>query len=632
MVSDEDAVALIDEALALAEHYNVLETNVAETTRQLEKVTRERDEYKKLARLLEEANEKLKRGLLGQKAERLPNDAQLSLALLRMAVGGAPAESDSEREEGDDEQTIPEHTRKKPGRKPYPEHFPRVPIEILPEEVKREGLDAFTRIGQETREVIERRPPSTVVVQLIYPKFRRKEQTPETTTTVLVGERLELPIERGTAGPATLAESVVRRWGDHQPLNRLEGIYAREGLELAKSTICTWHDQLRVLAEPVVEAMFIDSFASPYLCTDATGVLVQAPERCKNGHFWVLMAPGKHVLFRFSESHDSKAVDKLLAGYAGYLVADAHSVYDHLYADGAVVEVACWAHARRYHFKALESDPERAKFALARIGALFKIERAIADAPRKKKEATRLAKSKPIVDEFFEWCLSEREVVLDESPMAKAIGYALNQRAALERFLSDGRLPLHNNASEPNLRRQVMLVSLCTSSSSAWNLEGSIIARIAIRATGTTVASAQSFLHLGTFEIRRENLPGSIEEDLSCGQDSGLDQSANGMTRDAGVSGGLNHGETPTVLDSRFVTVDPVVAAVRTHSLRTPRQSLARRDSHAIERGGDVFVAPLRRHVADDCIRLDRGPLRVLACCWLSDSKFRMLPTAPVYE
>jgi hypothetical protein len=202
--------------------------------------------------------------------------------------------------------------------------------------------------------------------------------------------------------------------------------------------------------------MFMDAFASPYLCTDATGVLVQAPERCKNGHFWVLIAPDKHVLFRFSESHDSKAVDKLLAGYAGYLVADAHSVYDHLYTDGAVVEVACWAHARRYHFKALESDPERAKFALARIGALFKIERAIADAPRKKKEATRLAKSKPIVDEFFQWCLSEREVVLDESPMAKAIGYALNQRAALQRFLSDGRLPLHNNASELNLRRQVV--------------------------------------------------------------------------------------------------------------------------------------------------------------------------------
>jgi transposase len=455
VVSDEDAVALIDEALALAEHYDVLEANVAEATRQLEKVTRERDEYKKLARLLEEANEKLKRGLLGQKAERLPNDAQLSLALLRMAMG-ASVETGGELEEDVDERTIPEHTRKKPVRKAHPEHFPRVPIEILPEEVKREGLDAFTRIGQETREVIERRPPATVVVQLIYPKFVRKEPAPEATTTVLVGDRLELPIERGTAGPATLAESVVRRWADHQPLNRLEGIYAREGLELAKSTICTWHDQLRELAEPVVEAMFMDAFASPYLCTDATGVLVQAPERCKNGHFWVLIAPDKHVLFRFSESHDSKAVDKLLAGYAGYLVADAHSVYDHLYTDGAVVEVACWAHARRYHFKALESDPERAKFALARIGALFKIERAIADAPRKKKEATRLAKSKPIVDEFFQWCLSEREVVLDESPMAKAIGYALNQRAALQRFLSDGRLPLHNNASELNLRRQVV--------------------------------------------------------------------------------------------------------------------------------------------------------------------------------
>jgi hypothetical protein len=253
-----------------------------------------------------------------------------------------------------------------------------------------------------------------------------------------------------------LADTIVRRWQDHQPLTRLEGIYAREGLPLAKSTICTWHEQLAALAHSLVEAMFVDALGSPYLCTDATGVLVLAKEQCKNGHFWVLVAPQKHVLYRFSESHDRVAVDAFLSGYKGYLVADAHVVYDHLYKDGAVIEVACWAHQRRYFFKALESDPDRAKFALSRIAALFRIERTIADLPRKKKEAVRLAKSKGIVDEFFAWCEAQAALVLDESPIATAIRYGVNQRVALRRFLDDGRLPLSNNVSELNLRREVL--------------------------------------------------------------------------------------------------------------------------------------------------------------------------------
>ena len=82
-------------------------------------------------------------------------------------------------------------------------------------------------------------------------------------------------------------------------------------------------------------------------------------EHCRSGHFWVLVAPGKHVLFEFSQHHDSAAVDRLLGGYEGYLVADAHVVYDHLYKSGKLVEVGCWAHCRRYFFAARESDCQR---------------------------------------------------------------------------------------------------------------------------------------------------------------------------------------------------------------------------------------------------------------------------------
>jgi transposase len=94
----------------------------------------------------------------------------------------------------------------------------------------------------------------------------------------------------------------------------------------------------------------------------------------------------------------------VLAGYRGYLVADAHVVYDHLYEDGDVVEVNCWAHCRRYFFKALASDPDRAKIAIGLIGALFRIERTLAGSPRKKREQIRNKRSRPIIDRFFSWC------------------------------------------------------------------------------------------------------------------------------------------------------------------------------------------------------------------------------------
>jgi transposase len=355
------------------------------------------------------------------------------------------------------EQPVRAHTRAKPtGRKPIPEHLPRVEIQVLPPEVERKGLDAFERIGEEVSEAIERRPASLVVARVVRPKFvpigRQKDQPTE----VLIGEPLELPIPKGLAGPGMLADTIVKRWQDHMPLNRLEDVYARDGVELARSTICGWHGTLAELAKPLVSAMRADALTLPYLCTDATGVLVQDKDKCRTGHFWVLVAPGRHVLFEYTAQHSSQAVDDVLGDYKGYLVADAHAVYDHLYGTGDVIEVNCWAHCRRYFFKALTSDPERATVALGWISALFRIERSLADSPRTKKERTRQKRSEPIVSAFFSWCDAEAGNVLDGTPIADGIRYARNQRAGLSRFLEDGRLPIHNNMSERELRREAV--------------------------------------------------------------------------------------------------------------------------------------------------------------------------------
>ncbi len=438
---------------ALIQRLDKLEKEQARICEELADSQKSRDEYRKLYLEALERYRKLERGLLGQKAERLDkNDQQLSLAILQTALGNdaAAAMADSESE-------VKPHKRRKPtGRKPLPEHLPRVDIEVLPPEVREQGLAAFERIGEEITEIVERRPASLVVARVVKPKFVRKDRNRNGSTEVFVGATPAQPITRCLAGPGMLADTIVRRWQDHQPLHRLEGIYARDGLELARSTMCGWHDQLTPLVEPLIAAMRQDAFEQPYLCTDATGVLVQAPKKCRHGHFWVLVAPERHVLFEFSRKHDSDAVDDLLAGYEGYLVADAHAVYDHLYKEGTVTEVNCWAHCRRYFFKAMSSDPDRAKAALGYIGALFRIERSIAGAPRKKRERIRKKQSKPIVEQFFSWCDEQWPSLLEDTPIYDGVRYSRNQRVGLQRFLEDGRLPIHNNISELNLRRQAV--------------------------------------------------------------------------------------------------------------------------------------------------------------------------------
>ena len=415
----------------------------------------ERDHYHALYLEMLERCRKLEKGLVGPKSERLSGDeSQLTIGVLQTLL------SERDLAEIDDlakanEQEVKAHTRKKPtGRKPLPEHLPRVDIEVVPEEVQREGLDAFERIGEDVSEVLERRPASMVVARIIKPKFVRKDRAEK--KGVLMGETPELPIPRGLAGPGMLADTLVKRWDDHAPLNRMEKIYARDGVELARSTVCQWHGQLAPLFEPLVAAMRLDAFGAPYVCVDATGVLVLKKDKCRRGHFWVLVVPGRHVLFEYTREHTNHAVDTVLAGYEGYLVADAHVVYDHLYAGETVTEVNCWAHARRYFFKAMSSDPERAREALGLINALFRIERSIADKPRRKKERLRTKHSAPIVERFFSWCDARWPELLEDSPMYDGVRYARNQRKGLRRFLDDGRLPLDNNISERELRRQAV--------------------------------------------------------------------------------------------------------------------------------------------------------------------------------
>jgi transposase len=485
---------------ALLEHATTLQNR-------LDEVTAERDqlafEHQRLASEREKFRELylqtlakcllLEKGLLGQKRERWTDDErQLTIDVLGALLATEPEVQEEETDTPPASEAEPKRRPRPVGRQRPPETLPRVEVEIIPPDVQEDGLAAFQRIGEDVSEEIERRTASVVVVRVIRPKFVRKasavpvaEVSPEVTQiapvtesqpmparrtvvgassivetqgsqVVLQASAPELPIPRGLAGPGMLADTVVKRWLDHLPLNRLESVYAREGLPLSRSTICAWHLQLGDLVQPLIEAMWADARGQPYLCTDATGVLVQSKDKCRHAHFFVVIAPGRHVLFNYSRKHDGKAVDAMLRDYRGYLVADASSVYDHLYGTGDVAEVGCWAHLRRYYFKALASEPEWAREALSMVGTLFKIERELEKETPEKRLHVRQHQSKPLVERFFAWCDTKVKEVLEDTPIAKAIGYSQNHRGAFERYLEDGRLPIHNNWSERELRREAV--------------------------------------------------------------------------------------------------------------------------------------------------------------------------------
>ncbi len=428
--------------------------------KQFQAAERERDEYRRLYLEMMERCRKLERGLLAAQVRATCRRARRSCpstcSAICWATASAPRSTKRSWLRMPSSRCASTPVASRPGASRIPEHLPRVDIEVVPPEVQRAGLDAFVRIGEEVAEVVERRPASLVVARIIRRKFVRKDRDDSEPTEVLIGEPPELPIPSGLAGPGLLADTIVKRWQDHLPLNRLEGVYAREGIELARSTMCGWHAELAELAKPLVAAMRRDAFEQPYLCTDATGVLVQSQEKCRTGHFWVLDSSRAACALRVHARplgrrcrRCARRIQRLprcrrtrrlrsplreRRGRRGQLLGACPP----LLLQGARVRSRAREGRARFHRRAL---PDRAH--------------ARGCAPQEEREI-RQKRSRPIVDSFFSWCDAEADSVLDDTPISDGIRYARNQREGLSRFIDDGRLPIHNNWSELQLRRQAV--------------------------------------------------------------------------------------------------------------------------------------------------------------------------------
>lgn len=210
--------------------------------------------------------------------------------------------------------------------------------------------------------------------------------------------------------------------------------------------------------EPVVGAMKREVLKSHVIQTDDTPVRVQDKGKTHRAYLWVYIGDGEHphTIYDFTWTRSRDGPEQFLEGYKGYLQADAFSGYEGLYSDGKIVEVGCWAHARRKFFDAKATAPVPANEALLRIQSLYNVERRAKDMDVTERLALRREQSVPRLERLEAWLRDVQPRVLPKSPIGQAIAYTLGNWTALVRYTQDGRLEIDNNSAERALRSVVV--------------------------------------------------------------------------------------------------------------------------------------------------------------------------------
>ena len=191
--------------------------------------------------------------------------------------------------------------------------------------------------------------------------------------------------------------------------------------------------------------------------TDDTPVPIQSPGegKCRKGRLWAYLGDAAHsyIVYDYTPDRSRAGPARWLRDYQGYLQADAYDGYDGIYHTGSVIEVACWAHARRKFFEAKETDGRRAAEMLSMVRELYAVEDAAKTLDDAARRELRQKQSVPVLSRIKAWLDTEAQGVLPRSEMGKAIGYALNQWNALCVYATEGFLAIDNNAAERAMKR-----------------------------------------------------------------------------------------------------------------------------------------------------------------------------------
>lgn len=393
---------------------------------------------------------RLKRMQFGRSSERMAQQIeQLELLVEELQASQAQAKSAS---------PVRGEPKVVPMRKPLPTHLPRETVVHEPDSNCPDCGSAMKRLGEDVAEMLEYVPAHWKVLRHVRPKYACR--CCERIVQVAAPSR---PIERGLPGPGLLAHVLVSKYADHLPLYRQSTIYARDGIEIDRSTMADWVGGSARLLTPLVDALGRHALGAGKLHVDDTPAPVLEPGRgkTKTGRLWVYVRDDRPagdttppaVWFRYSSDRKGTHPAEHLQHFAGILQADGYAGFDQLYGKGRIVEAACWAHARRkfYDLHKATGSPI-AHEAIQRIGGLYDIEREIRGRLPDERRLERQARAGPLINELQQWLQSTLSTISVKSELASAIRYALTRWKALSRYVDDGRIEIDNNAAERALR------------------------------------------------------------------------------------------------------------------------------------------------------------------------------------
>ena len=364
--------------------------------------------------------------------------------------------------------------RRRPTRKPFPDHLPRERIVIeAPTTCSCCGSDRIVKMGENITETLEVIPRQWKVIQTVREKF-----------TCRICEKISQspapfhPTPRGWAGPNLLAMVLFEKFGQHQPLNRQAERYAKEGVDLSLSTLADQVGACAAALEPIHALIRTHVLAAERLHGDDTTVPLLAKGGTQTARLWTYVRDDRPfaggappaALFYFSRDREMAHPNRHLAGWQGVLQADAYGGYNDLYRGGRdpgpVLSALCWSHARRKFFEladikenARQKKPAHdispvALEAVKKIDAIFDIERQINGLDVASRLEARHRLVRPLVEDLHDWMQAEQGTMSKHNPVAKAIAYMFKKDRwdAFTLFLNDGRICLTNNAAERALR------------------------------------------------------------------------------------------------------------------------------------------------------------------------------------
>ena len=317
------------------------------------------------------------------------------------------------------------------------------------------------KIGEEISYTIEYFPAHFVRIRHIQYKYacRTCEQEGYNPRIERADKISASPIDKGMVGPGLLAYIATAKFADYLPLHRLEEIFAREGFELDRSTMCLWMADVARIARPVYDRMVELVLASHVLATDDTVMPLLQPGRARRARMWIYRGDDDHPfnVFAFTVSRSRDGPTQFLKGFGGTLLADAYGGYDGIVVNQELSRAGCWAHARRKFVDAAPIAQTLAQAILRLIKNLFDLEDLAAEMSPDQRLRLRQAEARPVIKSLHALLAEQKATLLPKHPMAQAIGYALNQWPELTLFLSDGAVPIHNNLAEQQMKRIALL-------------------------------------------------------------------------------------------------------------------------------------------------------------------------------